>query len=105
MNARFLNKVVLVTGAAQGIGRGVAEALAQEAAKLVLVDRASFFPEVAAEIKAATGLADSDILTVEADLESWSGAEQMVQAALTQFGRIDVLINNVGGTIWAKPYQ
>jgi dihydroxycyclohexadiene carboxylate dehydrogenase len=39
------------------------------------------------------------------DLETWAGAEQLVAAALAAYGRVDVLINNVGGTIWAQPYQ
>lgn len=101
MTTRFSEKVVIVTGAAQGIGRGVALALAAEGARLVLADRAEFLPEVAAE----TGLSTERVITVQADLEQYQGAAAVVNAALAQFGRIDVLINNVGGTIWAKPYQ
>lgn len=98
---RFLDKVVIVTGAAQGIGRDVAIAAAQEGGLVVAVDRSDLVNEVAAEIIAAKGR----VLVVNADLETYRGAQQVVEAALSAFGRVDILINNVGGTIWAKPYQ
>ncbi|MCW3480376.1 1,6-dihydroxycyclohexa-2,4-diene-1-carboxylate dehydrogenase [Neisseriaceae bacterium JH1-16] len=101
MNTRFKDKVVVVTGAAQGIGRGVALAVAAEGARVVLADRAELVHEVAAEVSANGG----EALVVTADLETYNGAQLVVEAALQRFGRIDVLINNVGGTIWAKPYQ
>ena len=50
-NPRFLNKVCVVTGAAQGIGRGVALALAQEGARLVLADFSELVHEVADEVR------------------------------------------------------
>ena len=40
-----------------------------------------------------------------ADLETWEGAQAVVDAALERFGRIDVAIHTVGGTIWAKPFE
>lgn len=98
---RFSDKVVIVTGAAQGIGRDVAIAAAREGGLVVAVDRSDLVNEVAAEIIAAKGR----VLVVNADLETYRGAQQVVEAALSAFGRVDILINNVGGTIWAKPYQ
>ena len=68
---------------------------------MLLVDRAALVDEVQAEIAAAGGQARA----ATADLETYAGALHAVQAALDAFGRIDVLVNNVGGTIWAKPYQ
>lgn len=100
-NQRFKDKVVIVTGAAQGIGEGVAVAAAQEGAQLVIADRSPLLHEVAALIAGAGGAA----VPVMADLETYAGAKAVVQAALEQYGRVDILINNVGGTIWAKPYQ
>ncbi|MGO4814837.1 1,6-dihydroxycyclohexa-2,4-diene-1-carboxylate dehydrogenase [Cupriavidus sp. 2MCAB6] len=100
-NARFSGKTAIVTGAAQGIGRGVALAAAAEGGSLVLVDRSPLVHEVAAEIAANGGRA----LAVEADLETYAGACQMASAALQAYGRIDILVNNVGGTIWARPFQ
>lgn len=100
-NARFSGKTAIVTGAAQGIGRGVALAAAAEGGSLVLVDRSPLVHEVAAEIAANVGRA----LAVEADLETYAGACQMASAALQAYGRIDILVNNVGGTIWARPFQ
>jgi dihydroxycyclohexadiene carboxylate dehydrogenase len=98
---RFEDKVVIVTGAAQGIGRGVALAAAREGARLVLADRATILEEVGAEAQALGAL----VTLANVDLETCAGACTLVETALREFGRIDVLVNNVGGTIWAKPYQ
>jgi dihydroxycyclohexadiene carboxylate dehydrogenase len=100
-NQRFQQKVVIVTGAAQGIGEGVAVAAAGEGALLVIADRSPLLHEVAARIAAG----GATVTPVIADLETYAGAKAVVQAALAQHGRVDILINNVGGTIWAKPYQ
>lgn len=93
-------KVVLVTGAAQGIGREVALLAAAQAARLVLVDRAEQVAQVAEELPASV-----NAVHVVADLETWAGAEAAVDTALKHFDRIDVCINAVGGTIWARPYE
>ncbi len=98
---RFDGKVVLVTGAAQGIGERTARRISAEGGTLVLADRAELVEELAAEL-ASTG---REALPVVADLESWQGAEDVVRRALERFGRIDVAIHTVGGTIWAKPYH
>lgn len=98
---RFLNKVVIVTGAAQGIGRGVALQVAAEGAQAVLADRSDYVNEVLAEIQAAGGNA----VTIQADLEIFAGAQAVVAKALQSYGRVDALINNVGGAIWMKPFQ
>ncbi|MDM0115200.1 benzoate diol dehydrogenase BenD [Variovorax sp. J22R133] len=98
---RFNNKVVIVTGAAQGIGRGVALRVAAEGGAVLAVDRADIVSEVVAEIEAGGGTAAA----FQADLETFAGAQAMVAQCLSVFQRVDVLINNVGGTIWAKPYE
>ncbi|KAF3997623.1 1,6-dihydroxycyclohexa-2,4-diene-1-carboxylate dehydrogenase [Glaciimonas immobilis] len=98
---RFQNKVVIVTGAAQGIGRGVALAIAREGGQIVLADRSDLINDVVAEISQL----EAKAIVANVDLETYAGARQMVEASLAIFGRVDILINNVGGTIWAKPYQ
>lgn len=97
---RFAGKVAVVTGAAQGIGRTVAHRLAREGASVVLVDRSELVEEARREAEAAGAAA----LAVTADLESFAGASTTMEQAGARFGRVDVLVNNVGGTIWAKPY-
>ena len=98
---RFVDKVVIVTGAAQGIGRGVAIAVAAEGGAVLGVDRSDLIGEVVAEITAAGGAAAA----FQADLETFAGAQAMVAEALAKYKRVDILINNVGGTIWTRPYD
>ncbi|MCI9867336.1 1,6-dihydroxycyclohexa-2,4-diene-1-carboxylate dehydrogenase [Rhizobium skierniewicense] len=98
---RFTGKVLAVTGAAQGIGREVALRAAGEGATVALIDRSELVNEVAAEIVAQGGLAHA----ITADLESWKGASHAIAKALEQAGRIDILVNNVGGAIWMQPFE
>ncbi|MBA4490566.1 benzoate diol dehydrogenase BenD [Paracoccus sp. S1E-3] len=95
--ARFAGKVLVVTGAAQGIGRAVALRAAAEGGKVLLVDRADFVAEVAAE-------AGDNAAAFNADLESWDGCDAAMRHAAQTFGGIDILINNVGGAIRMRPY-
>ena len=94
---RFAGKTALVTGAAQGIGRDVALRMAREGARVALVDRSDLVEE-------ARRHAGGEAMAVIADLESFAGATNAVEQARTRFGAIDILVNNVGGTIWAKPF-
>ncbi|MET3552870.1 dihydroxycyclohexadiene carboxylate dehydrogenase [Burkholderia sp. 567] len=95
---RFSGKVVVVTGAAQGIGRGVALRAAAEGGRVLFVDRAEFVAEVAAE---APG---GNTAGFVADLETYDGAHAAMAFAVATFGRIDVLINGVGGAIRMRPF-
>lgn len=94
---RFAGKVLVVTGAAQGIGRAIALRAAAEGGRVLCVDRADFVAEVAAE---AAGQARAFV----ADLESWDGADAAMRHAVAAFGGIDILINNVGGAIRMRPF-
>ncbi|MGF6527962.1 1,6-dihydroxycyclohexa-2,4-diene-1-carboxylate dehydrogenase [Variovorax sp. PvP013] len=98
---RFHDKVVIVTGAAQGIGRGVAMRIAAEGGTVLAVDRSPIVDEAVAEIVEGGGTA----VAFQADLETFAGAQAMVERCLASFKRVDVLVNNVGGTIWAKPFE
>src|SRR5262249_25379011 len=94
---RFAGKIALVTGAAQGIGRDVGLRLVREGAAVALIDRSELVEEVSREAR-------SDALAIIADLETFSGAMLAIERAMARFGRIDILVNNVGSTIWAKPF-
>lgn len=100
MSGRLDNQVMIVTGAAQGIGRAVAARAAGEGARLLLVDRSELVHQVAEELLGQGAPA----LALTADLETYAGAQAMVDAAVDAFGRIDISVHNVGGTIWMKPF-
>ncbi|MBW6393306.1 benzoate diol dehydrogenase BenD [Billgrantia antri] len=100
MSMRFAEQVMVITGAAQGIGRRVAERAGAEGARLALVDRAELIHEVVA------GLCDQGVeaIALQADLETWQGAEEAMRRTVEHYDRLDILINNVGGAINFKPF-
>jgi len=97
---RFDGKVAVVTGSAQGIGEGVATNVAKEGGRVALVDRSDLVAELSDKLNAA----GAETVAVLGDLERYAECARVMAEAHDHFGRIDVLINNVGGTIWAKPY-
>ena len=96
--ARFAGKVLVVTGAAQGIGRAVATRAAQEGGRVLFVDRADFVEEVS-EVR------NAETAAFHANLETYEGAAAAMRFAEERFGGIDILINNVGGAIRMRPYN
>jgi dihydroxycyclohexadiene carboxylate dehydrogenase len=101
--SRFQSKSMVVTGAAQGIGKQVALEAASEGARLTLVDRSPLVQDVMKQINADHG--QGTAIAIEADLETWSGNDQAMARANSVYGAIDVVVNNVGGAIWMRPFQ
>jgi dihydroxycyclohexadiene carboxylate dehydrogenase len=99
---RLKGKVCIVTGAGQGIGRAAARRLGEEGATVVVADRVD-----AGATKTVGELRDHGVeaIKVLVDLGTFAGAQTLMNEAMAAYGRIDVLVNNVGGTIWIKPYH
>lgn len=90
----FENKVAIVTGAAKGIGYGIALALAKEKAKVVLGDFDQATNENSAkEIEKITG---SECLAVKCDVSKKEDTDNLIKTTLEKFSSVDVLVNNAG---------
>lgn len=85
-------RVVLVTGAGQGIGRAHALAFAADGALVVVNDVGAAADTVVEEIRAAGGTA----IASKGDVADWGYGEQLVRAAVDEYGRLDALVNNAG---------
>src|SRR5215469_5807237 len=99
---RLKDKVCVVTGAGQGIGRATARRMGAEGGRVVVADR---IEEAAKRTWSELREHDVDAITALADVGTLAGAQSLMRQALDAYGRIDVLVNNVGGTIWIKPYH
>ena len=89
----FTGKVAVITGAAQGFGKLLAEALAQRGAKLVISDvNEAGVKKVADEI-ASTG---AEIIALKCDVSKNEDCKAMVDKAIENFGRVDIGVNNAG---------
>ena len=100
MDLGLKNKVAVVTGSSRGIGRSIALGLADEGCNLVVCARGEEALQEAAQEFRGKGV---DVIAVTADVVDERGAERVVNHALNSFKRIDVLVNNVGGSVW-KPF-
>lgn len=107
MAGRLAGKVALVTGAGSvgpgwGNGRAAAVLFAREGARVVVVDRD---PVAAAETARLIDEEQREVLVLEADVTDLASVNAMAASALKKFGRIDVLLNNVGGSIPGGPEE
>jgi 3-oxoacyl-[acyl-carrier protein] reductase len=94
MDLGLTGKVALVTGGSRGIGRAIAEAFGREGAHVSICGRTPADLSRAAEAIKAHG---GEVVTVEADLTRSDAAAEVLRHTLDRFGRLDILVNNVGG--------
>src|SRR5215203_784725 len=99
---RLKDKVCIVTGAGQGIGRAAAKRLRAEGGIIVVADRVD---AGATQTMAELNEHGVTALKVLADLGALAGAQELIDKTVAAYGRIDVLVNNVGGTIFIKPFH
>jgi dihydroxycyclohexadiene carboxylate dehydrogenase len=99
---RLKDKICIVTGAGQGIGRATAKRLGAEGGIVVVADRVD---EGATQTMTELTERGVTALKVLADLGTFSGAQELMNKTVAAYGRIDVLVNNVGGTIFIKPFH
>jgi len=94
-------KVSVVTGGGGGIGRGIAETFAAHGARVVVAERD---PGRARETALAIRKAGGQALECVVDVQERAQVAQLLQATLAAWGRIDVLVNNVGDFLGSKPF-
>ena len=107
MDLLVTDKVAVITGSSKGLGLASARALVEEGARVVICARGQAgLDAAAAALRRAAG-SDDRVLAVRADVTTPEGAERVVAATVDTFGRIDILVNNIGkaggGDIVATP--
>jgi 3-oxoacyl-[acyl-carrier protein] reductase len=96
MDLQLAGKVAIITGSSRGLGLASARALVDEGARVVICARGREALDAAARtLEQSAGRRDA-VLAVEADVSTAAGAETVVRAAIDRFGRVDILVNNVG---------
>lgn len=98
----FKNKIAVITGAASGIGRALAERCAREGVKMVLADiDEPNLAQAETELK-ATG---ATVLAVKTDVSKRSDVEQLARRAFDRFGQVHLLFNNAGVAAGGAPWE
>lgn len=101
MDLGLKGKVAVITGGSKGIGKAIALALAAEGADIVLAARGK---ETLAQARAEVERIGSRVLPVTADLTKPRDVRKLIQKGVDAFGRIDLLINNLGGPLHFKMF-
>ncbi|EYB85360.1 hypothetical protein Y032_0299g1771 [Ancylostoma ceylanicum] len=95
--ARFRDKVVIITGSSNGIGRETAILFSSEGAKVTITGRNSQALEETKRLMIRAGACEDGILDIRGDLRDDAVKADLVQATVKKFGGIDILVNNAGG--------
>src|SRR6266478_3830956 len=93
------NRVALITGGSRGIGRGIAVRLAKDGARVAIAYRSN--KAAAQQTLLQLQASGADSVAVETDITDAPRAEQLLRTVVDRFGRIDVVVNNVGDFRWA----
>ena len=102
MDLGLQDKVAIITGGSDGIGKAAALSMAQEGAAVVIVARRQeVLDEAQQEIMTAT---EGQVMSISADVTDPGAAKSIVEKTLNQYGRLDILVNNAG-TSMAKPFE
>jgi dihydroxycyclohexadiene carboxylate dehydrogenase len=99
---RLAGKVCIVTGAGQGVGRATAKRLAAEGGRIVVAERVE---QSAAETTAQLRAYGAEVMQALVDVSKLQETRRLMRETAEKMGRIDVLVNVVGGTIWWQPYH
>ncbi len=99
MEQRLLDKVAIVTGSGQGIGRGIAQRLAREGAHVVIAEYNAENATAAVQVIEAAG---GHALAYRIDISDVAAVQKMVDDVAVQLGHIDILVNNAG-VVQTKP--
>jgi 3-oxoacyl-[acyl-carrier protein] reductase len=92
------NRVALITGGSRGIGRGISLRLAQDGARIAIAYRSN--KAAAQQTLRQLQAAGADCFAVETDISDSSRAEQLIKTVAERFGRLDIVVNNVGDFRW-----
>jgi 3-oxoacyl-[acyl-carrier protein] reductase len=92
------NRVALITGGSRGIGRGIAVRLAQDGARVAIAYRSN--KGAAQQTLRQLQTSGVDCVAVETDITEPSRADQLLRTVVERFGRVDVVVNNVGDFRW-----
>ena len=92
------NRVALVTGGSRGIGRGIAVRLAKDGARVAIAYRSN--KPAAQQTLRQLQAEGADCVAVETDITDAARADQLVKTVLDRFGRLDIVVNNVGDFRW-----
>jgi len=96
---QYRDRVVIVTGASEGIGRALALTLAAQGAKLVLAARNAARLDDLVDRCRASG---ADACAVPTDVSDEDACHRLVETAVARYGRVDALVNDAGRTMWAR---
>ncbi|KAL6734976.1 hypothetical protein Aduo_005462 [Ancylostoma duodenale] len=95
--ARFRDKVAIITGSSNGIGRETAILFASEGAKVTITGRNSQALEETKRLMIRAGASEDGILDIKGDLRNSSVQADLVETTVKKFGGIDILVNNAAG--------
>ncbi len=92
------NRVALITGGSRGIGKGISMRLAQDGARIAIAYRSN--KAAAQQALRQLQASGADCVAVETDISDASRAEQLIKTVADRFGRLDIVVNNVGDFRW-----